>query len=58
MKGKTSGDRQAGNMVGGKVVEYVLKMIEVGRLRPGDRLPPERDLADQVGVSRASLRSP
>jgi GntR family transcriptional repressor for pyruvate dehydrogenase complex len=57
MKGKTSGDRSAGNTVGGKVVEYVLKMIEAGRLRSGDRLPPERDLAEQVGVSRASLRS-
>jgi GntR family transcriptional repressor for pyruvate dehydrogenase complex len=57
MTGKTSGDRSTGNTVGGKVVEYVLKMIEAGRLRPGDRLPPERDLADQVGVSRASLRS-
>ncbi|OFV83534.1 MAG: hypothetical protein A2Y78_16510 [Acidobacteria bacterium RBG_13_68_16] len=57
MTGKTSGDRSTANTVGGKVVEYVLKMIEAGRLRPGDRLPPERDLADQVGVSRASLRS-
>jgi len=57
MTGKTSGSRSNGNTAGGRVVEYVLKMIEAGRLRPGDRLPPERDLADQVGVSRASLRS-
>lgn len=56
MTGKTSGDRSTGNTVGGKVVEYVLEQIEAGRLKPGDRLPPERDLADQVGVSRASLR--
>ena len=57
MTGKTSGNRSTGNTVGGKVVEYVLKLIEAGHLKPGDRLPPERDLADQVGVSRASLRS-
>ncbi len=57
MTGKTSGGRSTGNTVGGKVVEYVLELIEAGRLKPGDRLPPERDLADQVGVSRASLRS-
>ena len=57
MTGKTSGHQLGGNTAGGKVVEYVLEMIEAGRLRPGDRLPPERDLAEQVGVSRASLRS-
>ncbi len=27
-----------------------------GSLRPGDRLPPERELAEQMGVSRPSLR--
>jgi GntR family transcriptional repressor for pyruvate dehydrogenase complex len=57
MTGKTSGHQSTGNTAGGRVVEYVLEMIEAGRLRPGDRLPPERDLAEQVGVSRASLRS-
>jgi GntR family transcriptional repressor for pyruvate dehydrogenase complex len=57
MTGKTSSGRSTGTTVGGKVVEYVLEQIECGRLKSGDRLPPERDLADQVGVSRASLRS-
>ena len=27
-----------------------------GSLRPGDRLPPERELATELGVSRPSLR--
>ena len=27
-----------------------------GRLRPGDRLPSERELAETFGVSRASVR--
>jgi GntR family transcriptional repressor for pyruvate dehydrogenase complex len=31
-------------------------MINSGELRPGDRLPPEQQLADQLGVSRGSLR--
>jgi GntR family transcriptional repressor for pyruvate dehydrogenase complex len=57
MTGKTSGDRTTGSTVGGKVVAYILELIEAGKLKSGDRLPPERDLAERVGVSRASLRS-
>lgn len=30
--------------------------IQAGRLRPGDRLPAERDLAVQFGTSRAAVR--
>jgi GntR family transcriptional repressor for pyruvate dehydrogenase complex len=40
-----------------RVVEHVRRRIEGGRLRPGDRLPSERDLALELGVSRPSLRS-
>ena len=57
MTGKTSSDQPGGKAVAGKVTQYMLELIEAGRLRAGDRLPPERELADQVGVSRASLRS-
>jgi GntR family transcriptional repressor for pyruvate dehydrogenase complex len=39
-----------------QVVAYVSDLIERKRLRPGDRLPPERDLAARVGVSRPTLR--
>ncbi len=54
-KGKTSKAREAG--VSAQVVEHVRREIEGGRLGPGDRLPPERELAQQMGVSRPSLRS-
>jgi GntR family transcriptional repressor for pyruvate dehydrogenase complex len=40
-----------------RVVEHVRHLIERGGLRPGDRLPSERDLAHELGVSRPSVRS-
>ena len=38
------------------VIVQVEEAIAAGRLRPGDRLPPERELAAQLQVSRASVR--
>lgn len=38
------------------VVRQVEQLILRGILRPGERLPAERDLADRLGVSRPSLR--
>lgn len=38
------------------VVRQIEKLILRGVLRPGERLPSERDLSDQMGVSRPSLR--
>ena len=40
-----------------RVVEHVRRLIEGGSLKPGDRLPSERDLALELGVSRPSVRS-
>jgi GntR family transcriptional repressor for pyruvate dehydrogenase complex len=40
-----------------RVVEHVRRLIESGGLRPGDRLPGERDLAHELGLSRPSVRS-
>src|SRR6266480_3605589 len=39
------------------VVAYVRHLIDHGSLKPGDRLPPERDLAHHVGVSRPTVRA-
>lgn len=40
-----------------QIVEHVRREIEAGRLGPGARLPPERELSQLMGVSRPSLRS-
>ena len=40
----------------GAVVRQVEELILRGVLRPGERLPAERELADRLGVSRPSLR--
>ncbi|MGA0595171.1 FadR/GntR family transcriptional regulator [Enterovirga sp. CN4-39] len=39
-----------------RIVEFLRAEIEAGRLRPGDRLKPERELAAELGVGRGSLR--
>ena len=39
------------------VVAHVRGMLDRGELRPGDRLPAERELSRQLGVSRPSLRA-
>ena len=38
------------------VTKQIEKLILRGILRPGERLPAERELADRLGVSRPSLR--
>src|SRR6266498_2115582 len=40
-----------------QVVQHVATLIERGELRPGDRLPPERELAHALGVSRPTVRA-
>ncbi|MEV5347608.1 FadR/GntR family transcriptional regulator [Streptomyces achromogenes] len=39
-----------------RAVEEIKAMIAEGRLEPGQRLPTERDLAVQLGMSRSSTR--
>ena len=38
------------------IAEQLLEMIRAGGIRIGDKLPPERIIAEQIGVSRPSVR--
>lgn len=38
------------------VVDQLRRAMYLGRFLPGDKLPPERDLAHQMGVSRTTVR--
>lgn len=40
-----------------QVVNHVRSLIEKGILQPGDKIPPERELARVLKISRASLRT-
>lgn len=39
-----------------KLLARFRELITTGEIRPGDRLPPERELAQSLGASRSSLR--
>ncbi len=39
-----------------QIADQIAELIEGGEYKPGARLPPERDLAEQLGVSRPSVR--
>jgi GntR family transcriptional regulator len=39
-----------------QIAESLIAQIEAGELAPGDRLPPERDLSEKLGVNRMTLR--
>ena len=50
-------DSDRGNTTAEEVVGRLRDMIQNGQLSSGDRLPPERDLAKLLGVSRPTLRA-
>jgi GntR family transcriptional repressor for pyruvate dehydrogenase complex len=51
--GQSGGKREP---VAEQVARKLLQMVNSGKLRPGDQLPTERDLAANLGVSRPSVR--
>ena len=39
-----------------KIIKQIRMLISSGELSPGDKLPPERKLADHLGVGRSAVR--
>src|SRR5919204_5560886 len=60
MAGPARNGRRAGRgrapSVTDEAIESIRQLIVSGTWRPGDRLPPEAELAAQLGLSRSSLR--
>ena len=54
--GVTRADRRSRVAVDA-VTQYIRGRIERGEFKPGDRLPPERELAARIGVSRPTVRT-
>ncbi|WP_327148109.1 FadR/GntR family transcriptional regulator [Nocardia sp. NBC_01329] len=48
--------RRRSRSVSAEVAAHLEKLIISGELRAGDRLPPERELAANMNISRSSLR--
>lgn len=56
---RTSGDLYtavSSNRMSEAIVEQIRGLIRSEQLRPGDRLPSERDLGERMGVSRVTIR--
>src|SRR5713101_3345678 len=54
---RSEGGEPPESLATGQVVAHVRRLIERGQLRPGQRLPAERGLAKQIGVSRSTVRA-
>lgn len=48
-------NREAPGSLKGKLRQEILRHIRLGLLRPGDRLPPSRGLADELEVNRGTV---
>ena len=40
-----------------RIIDRILELIKSKQLQPGDKLPPERELAEMMQVGRQTLRA-
>jgi DNA-binding transcriptional MocR family regulator len=48
-------DSNSGTPIYRQLASYLTRLIEIGDLLPGDRLPPTRELAGQLGLNRTTV---
>jgi len=48
-------DTNSGTPIYRQLAAYLTRLIEIGDLLPGDRLPPTRELAGQLGLNRTTV---
>src|SRR5699024_833226 len=53
---RPAGDYAGAVAVTDEAIGKIKDMIHSGELRPGSRLPPEKELSERLGLSRNSLR--
>src|SRR5258705_9158609 len=44
------------NRVSQAIIDQIKALLRQGRLKPGDRLPSQRELCERFGVSRVTVR--
>ena len=49
-------DKNGGVPVYRQLVEEIARRVKSGELRPGDRLPPERELAARLDIARGTVK--
>jgi len=47
---------ESNEKISNKILKQITQLIKDGELKPGEKLPPERQLAKMMGVSRPALR--
>lgn len=48
-------DKNGGGPMYRQIIERITTLIQKGELKPGDKLPPERELARQIGAARGTV---
>ncbi len=45
-----------GVSLAGSIVHEITRLVAAGKIKPGDKFPPEAELAAQMGIGRSSIR--
>jgi DNA-binding transcriptional regulator YhcF (GntR family) len=49
-------DQSSESPVYRQIIEQITRLIRSGTLKPGDKIPTERELAEQLGVARGTVK--